>query len=75
MKDIFLKQYNFLMNFFKKTLSFSLVLRYWWIFLIIVVILMFWFSLPDPLFSDPTSTVLLDRNGSLLGAKISDDEQ
>jgi penicillin-binding protein 1C len=31
--------------------------------------------LPDQLFNDPTSTVLLDKKGSLLGAKIADDGQ
>lgn len=41
-----------------------------WIFLV-------WYAdcLPDPLFSDSTSTVLLDRTGQLLGAHIADDEQ
>jgi penicillin-binding protein 1C len=36
---------------------------------------LFWFSLPSPLFDDPYSTVLLDRNGELLGARIADDGQ
>src|SRR5574343_1633718 len=31
--------------------------------------------LPSQLFNDPTSTVLLDRNGELLGARIADDGQ
>ncbi len=31
--------------------------------------------LPEQLFQDSTSTVLLDRNGNLLGAKIADDGQ
>ncbi len=35
----------------------------------------FWFILPDPLFKDPTSTILLDRNGELLGARIAVDGQ
>ncbi|MEJ2043327.1 MAG: penicillin-binding protein 1C [Reinekea sp.] len=35
----------------------------------------FWFSLPEPLFSTPYSTILVDRHGQLLGAKISADEQ
>jgi penicillin-binding protein 1C len=34
-----------------------------------------WFSLPSELFSDPTSTVILDRDGKLLGAKIATDGQ
>lgn len=33
------------------------------------------FILPDPLFNNPSSTILLDRNGELLGARISDDGQ
>ncbi len=40
-----------------------------------VTLLVFWFSLPDPLFNDPTCTVMEDRNGELLGAKIADDGQ
>jgi penicillin-binding protein 1C len=35
----------------------------------------FWFSLPRPLFDDPYSTVVLDRQGDLLGARIADDGQ
>ena len=36
---------------------------------------LFWFSLPRVLFDDPYSTVLLDRKGELLGARIADDGQ
>ena len=36
---------------------------------------LFWFWLPRPLFNDPLCTVLFDRNGNLLGAKISADQQ
>lgn len=36
---------------------------------------LYWFSLPRPLFDDPCSTVLLDRQGELLGARIADDGQ
>jgi penicillin-binding protein 1C len=35
----------------------------------------FWFSLPAPLFDAPESTILLDRNGELLGARIASDGQ
>jgi penicillin-binding protein 1C len=35
----------------------------------------FWRSLPDPLFAEPASFVMLDRDGELLAAKIADDEQ
>ena len=43
--------------------------------LLLLMSILFWFSLPGPLFEDPLSTVLLDRNGNLLGAKISADQQ
>ena len=33
------------------------------------------FFLPDPLFSDPYSTILYDRHGQLLGGRVADDEQ
>ena len=35
----------------------------------------FWFCLPEPLFSDPVSTVLWGRDMRLLGAGIAQDEQ
>lgn len=35
----------------------------------------YWFSLPQPLFNDPTCMVLEDRTGDLLGARIAADEQ
>ena len=34
-----------------------------------------WFSLPDPLFNTSYSTVLLDKNGELLGARLAPDGQ
>lgn len=37
--------------------------------------LIFLFSIPDPLFYDPTCTVIEDRQGELLGARIADDGQ
>lgn len=36
---------------------------------------LFWLCLPDPLFNDPWSTVVEDRQGELLGARIADDGQ
>ena len=33
------------------------------------------FALPNPLFDRPSSIVLYDRDGELLGARIADDEQ
>ncbi|MGE0587376.1 MAG: penicillin-binding protein 1C [Cyclobacteriaceae bacterium] len=43
--------------------------------LVVVFLTFFYFSLPDPLFKDPYSTVLEDRNGNLLSASIADDGQ
>ncbi|MEX0988451.1 MAG: penicillin-binding protein 1C [Bacteroidales bacterium] len=40
-----------------------------------VLALLFWISLPRQLFSDPLSTVVYDRNGDLLGARIAHDGQ
>jgi penicillin-binding protein 1C len=37
--------------------------------------LLFWFSLPKPLFTDRLSPVLLAADGSLLDARLADDEQ
>ncbi len=41
----------------------------------LAMLLLFWSCLPDPLFKDPFSTVLEDRRGELLGARIADDGQ
>lgn len=41
----------------------------------ISILLVFWFSLPDPLFNDPACTVIEDREGELLGARIASDGQ
>ncbi len=40
-----------------------------------LLLLAYWFCLPRPLFKDPTSVVLEDREGHLLGAKIAGDGQ
>ena len=42
-----------------------------------ILLFLSWYILvlPAQLFNDPTSTVLLDRNGELLGARIADDGQ
>ena len=37
--------------------------------------MLFWFSLPKPLFNEPLSSIVLSKEGSLLGAHISTDEQ
>lgn len=41
----------------------------------IISVIVIWLSLPRPLFNDPLSTVLTDRNGSLLGARLAADQQ
>ncbi|MFZ4520906.1 MAG: penicillin-binding protein 1C [Bacteroidales bacterium] len=42
---------------------------------LLVLLVLFWFCLPTPLFHDPLSTVILDRDGNLVGARISADQQ
>ncbi len=49
--------------------------RYLLTVLFAIFAILFWFSLPRPLFHDPLSTVMLDREGNLLGAQISTDQQ
>ena len=46
-----------------------------YLFIISIFLYTFWQILPSPLFNDPTSTVINDRNGLLLGAHISADGQ
>jgi len=41
----------------------------------LLLFLFWWFALPDPLFKEPYSTVLLDRSGELLGGKLAADQQ
>jgi penicillin-binding protein 1C len=43
--------------------------------ILIVLLLAFTFCLPRPLFNDPTSMVLEDKDGNLLGARIAKDGQ
>lgn len=47
----------------------------WSLLFISILLILFIFSLPVQLFTDPTSTVVFDRDGKLLGAKIADDGQ
>jgi penicillin-binding protein 1C len=42
---------------------------------VILLLLVFWISLPAELFDDPLSTVVCDREGELLGARIATDGQ
>ncbi len=51
---------------FKRTFVFTIL---------VITSLWYFFILPNPLFNDSTSTLLLDRNGQFLGAKIADDGQ
>lgn len=43
--------------------------------IVLLALTAFWNCLPDPLFDRPWSTLLLDRDGVLLGAHIAQDEQ
>mgnify|MGYP003376652848 FL=1 len=43
--------------------------------LMAIPVLVWWFCLPDPLFDASYSTVLLDRNGQLMGARLAKDGQ
>jgi len=45
------------------------------LFVLLMILLFSWFLFPRKLFNKPTSTVLLAKNGELLGAVIADDEQ
>ena len=45
------------------------------LFVITFFIGLFWFSIPSPLFSDPTCTVITDNRGELLNASIAKDGQ
>ena len=46
-----------------------------WLFFFILLSVVFYFSLPRTLFRVPYSTVVTDRNGELLGARIAEDGQ
>ena len=72
MKSIYLNIVNFIEEFRifnKKKLQ---LIRY---FLFFIFSTWYCFSLPEKIFNDKTSTVLFDRNGNLLGAKIAEDGQ
>ncbi len=43
--------------------------------ILLILFLFYWFSLPHPLFKDPTCMVLEAQNGDLLGARIAADGQ
>lgn len=48
---------------------------YLYLFLLILITAGFWFSIPSPLFSDSTCTVVTDNRGELLDATIAKDGQ
>ncbi len=48
---------------------------FWWGFLFLFLLILFYFSLPSPLFLSPTSFVIEDENGELLSASIAKDGQ
>ena len=47
----------------------------WRYIFVLLFLIFFGLSLPDPLINDPVSTVIEDRNGMLLGARIAKDGQ
>ncbi len=49
--------------------------RKWGYIAFLGILTFFWFSLPDPLFKDPTSTIVEDKDGFLMGARIAADGQ
>lgn len=42
---------------------------------LLLLLVWWWFCLPRQLFNDPTATVLFDKKGNLIGARIADDGQ
>lgn len=40
-----------------------------------IILALYWYCLPSPLFKDPCSTVILDHHGELLGSGIANDGQ
>ncbi len=49
--------------------------KFWLFVLLVITSITFYFSLPEPLFKTPVSSILLSQEGKLLGAHISTDEQ
>ncbi|MEM6699633.1 MAG: penicillin-binding protein 1C, partial [Bacteroidota bacterium] len=49
--------------------------KFYWLATSIIFLLLYYLSLPKTLFNDPTSIVLEDQNGKLLGARIAKDGQ
>jgi penicillin-binding protein 1C len=63
------------MGIIKRTIRFAR--RFWYLFLVFgfAMFIWYWNCLPKVLFNEPTSTILLDRDGNLLAANISGDGQ
>lgn len=72
------KGYNTIRNFsHQQIIKFKAKPKRYKIVLFIILLLLIWFiiCLPSPLFDVPYSTVVNDRKGELLGARIADDGQ
>ncbi len=59
----------------KRFILFSFKYKRWIFSFSLLLIVLFYFSLPKPLFKAPTSIVLEDKDGNLLGASIAKDGQ
>lgn len=69
MKYAFLREFKSrLFSFLKRKRN-----RYWLVALVLLIV--FIFCLPDPLFEEPYSTVLTSKDGKLLAARIAEDQQ
>lgn len=66
---------NWLQKRFSKLFAFLKKYRYYVLGLLTILSILYYFCLPNPLFSDPSCTVLVDRQGDLLGARIASDGQ
>ena len=50
-------------------------LKYYWPWAFMILPVWWWFCLPKPLFQSGYSTILLDKDDQLLGARLADDGQ
>jgi len=60
---------------YNKRKNIKSVLKIIGIILLLTLLIIYWLCLPSKLFNNPTSTVIEDRTGLLLGAKIANDGQ
>jgi penicillin-binding protein 1C len=63
------------LQFLRKIRAFFYRTRWWWRGAFFLFLLWYIFCLPGDLFKDPTCTVVRDRNGAILAARIADDGQ